>query len=122
MVAAAVYLDDPGPVVFKQRRAGMLKGMETRDGVPTPVFVEFTMYKFRSMRVDAEKYTGAVLASENDPRITRIGGFLRKFSLDEIPQLWSVLKGDMSLVGLRSALFNQHELIAARKARGQWCR
>ena len=88
-------------MVFKQRRAGMLKGMETKDGVPTPVFVEFTMYKFRSMRVDAEKYTGAVLAAENDPRITRIGGFLRKSRLDELPQLWNVLKGDMSLVGPR---------------------
>jgi lipopolysaccharide/colanic/teichoic acid biosynthesis glycosyltransferase len=101
LVAAAVYVDDPGPVIFKQRRAGMLKGFEDRDGVRIPVFAEFTMYKFRSMRVDAEKYTGAVLAQENDPRITRIGGFLRKSRLDELPQLWNVFKGDMSLVGPR---------------------
>lgn len=101
LVAAAVYVDDPGPVIFKQRRAGMLKGFEERDGIRVPVFAEFTMYKFRSMRVDAEKYTGAVLAQENDPRITRIGGFLRKSRLDELPQLWNVLRGDMSLVGPR---------------------
>jgi lipopolysaccharide/colanic/teichoic acid biosynthesis glycosyltransferase len=59
------------------------------------------MVKFRSMRVDAEARTGAVLAEENDPRITRVGRFLRRTRLDELPQLWNVLKGDMSLVGPR---------------------
>ena len=59
------------------------------------------MIKFRTMRPDAEKYTGAVLASEDDPRVTRVGRFLRKTRLDELPQLWNVLKGDMSLVGPR---------------------
>ncbi len=101
LIAAAVYLDDPGPVIFKQRRAGMLKGFRKTDGLDAPEFEEFDMYKFRSMRVDAEKYTGAVLAQEDDPRITRIGKFLRKSRLDEIPQLWNVFKGEMSLVGPR---------------------
>jgi lipopolysaccharide/colanic/teichoic acid biosynthesis glycosyltransferase len=59
------------------------------------------MLKFRSMRVDAEKLTGAILAGENDPRVTRVGRLLRKTRLDELPQLWNVLAGDMSLVGPR---------------------
>jgi lipopolysaccharide/colanic/teichoic acid biosynthesis glycosyltransferase len=59
------------------------------------------MFKFRTMRPDAEKFTGAVLAAENDPRITRVGRVLRKTRLDELPQLWNVLRGDMSLVGPR---------------------
>jgi lipopolysaccharide/colanic/teichoic acid biosynthesis glycosyltransferase len=101
ILGAAIYLDDPGPVFYRQRRAGMLKGFIERDGIQQPVFVEFDMFKFRTMRVDAEKLTGAVLASENDPRVTRIGRFLRKSRLDELPQLWNILKGDMSLVGPR---------------------
>ncbi len=101
IVAVAIYLDDPGPVLYKQRRAGMLKGFEDKGGLPTPVFEDFDMYKFRTMRVDAEKLTGAVLASENDPRITRIGRFLRRSRLDELPQLVNILRGEMSLVGPR---------------------
>jgi len=101
MVALAIYVDDPGPVVFKQRRAGMLLGFEKQHGLDLPVFAEFTMYKFRTMRVDAEKFTGAIIAQENDPRITRIGKFLRKSRLDELPQLINILKGEMSLVGPR---------------------
>jgi lipopolysaccharide/colanic/teichoic acid biosynthesis glycosyltransferase len=101
LVALAVYVDDPGPVVFKQRRAGVLLGFEKQHGLDLPVFAEFTMFKFRTMRVDAEKFTGAIIAQENDPRITRIGKFLRKSRLDEIPQLINILKGEMSLVGPR---------------------
>ncbi|APR85084.1 Hypothetical protein A7982_10433 [Minicystis rosea] len=101
IIAAAIKLEDPGPVFYHQRRAGMLRGMRRTDGVPVPEFVEFTMRKFRSMRVDAEKHTGAVLAQENDPRVTRVGRFLRKTRLDELPQLWNVLVGEMSLVGPR---------------------
>jgi len=101
LVALAIYLDDPGPIIYKQRRAGMLRGFEKKDGIDTPVFELFDMYKFRTMRVDAEKLTGAVLATENDPRITRIGRILRKTRLDELPQIVNILRGDMSLVGPR---------------------
>jgi lipopolysaccharide/colanic/teichoic acid biosynthesis glycosyltransferase len=101
LIAVAIKIEDPGPIFYHQRRAGMLKGTTMRDGLPVPEFVEFTMRKFRSMRVDAEKLTGAVLAQENDPRITRVGRFLRKTRLDELPQFWNVLTGDMSLVGPR---------------------
>jgi lipopolysaccharide/colanic/teichoic acid biosynthesis glycosyltransferase len=101
VIAAAIYIESPGPIFYTQRRAGMLIGTEVRDGVAYPRFIEFNMRKFRSMRVDAEKFTGAVLAQENDPRITRVGRFLRKTRLDELPQLFNVLKGEMSLVGPR---------------------
>ncbi|AGP34120.1 sugar transferase [Sorangium cellulosum] len=101
IIGAAIYLESPGPIFYMQRRAGMLIGTEVRDGVSYPRFVEFHMRKFRSMRVDAEKMTGPVLAQQDDPRITRVGRFLRKTRLDEIPQFWSVLMGDMSIVGPR---------------------
>jgi lipopolysaccharide/colanic/teichoic acid biosynthesis glycosyltransferase len=101
LIAAAIKLEDPGPVFYQQRRAGMLKGIVQRDGVATPEFVEFEMRKFRTMRVDAEKLTGAILAQENDPRVTRVGRFLRKTRLDELPQFINVLTGEMSLVGPR---------------------
>ena len=101
LIAAAIKIEDPGPIFYQQRRAGMLKRMADVGGIPTPEFVEFKMSKFRSMRVDAEKFTGAVLAQENDPRITRVGKFLRKTRLDEIPQFWNVLEGEMSLIGPR---------------------
>ncbi|WP_437591058.1 sugar transferase [Sorangium sp. So ce1000] len=101
LIGAAIYLESPGPIFYMQRRAGMLIGTEVRDGVCYPRFVEFHMRKFRSMRVDAEKMTGPVLAQQDDPRITRVGRFLRKTRLDEIPQFWSVLMGDMSIVGPR---------------------
>lgn len=105
LIAAAVYLDSPGPIFIRQRRAGQLgpptKEDEAAGGVPPPRFREFLMVKFRSMRLDAEKLTGPVLASENDPRITRVGGFLRRTRLDELPQFWNVFVGDMSIVGPR---------------------
>ena len=101
VIAAAIYIESPGPVIFRQRRAGQLLGVSKKNGAPEYQFVEFEMLKFRSMRVDAEKYTGAVLASENDPRVTKVGKFLRKSRLDELPQLLNVLLGDMSLVGPR---------------------
>lgn len=97
LLAAIIYLDSPGPVFFRQRRAGRLLGHNGRGYE----FVEFNMYKFRTMRPDAEKLTGAVIAAEGDPRVTRIGRFLRKSRLDEIPQLWNVVNGTMSLVGPR---------------------
>jgi len=101
MIAAAIYIESPGPVIFRQKRAGQLLGVSKKNGGPEFQFVEFEMFKFRSMRVDAEKYTGAVLASENDPRVTKVGKFLRKSRLDELPQFWDVLRGEMSIVGPR---------------------
>lgn len=86
--ALALRFSSPGPILYSQRRVG-------KDGVP------FTIYKFRSMRVDAEALTGAVWSQENDPRVTPVGRFLRRTRLDELPQLWNVLKGDMSFVGPR---------------------
>lgn len=101
LIAAAIKLEDPGPVFYQQRRAGMLRGATMREGVAVPRFDEFVMRKFRTMCVDAEKHTGAVLAQKDDPRITKVGRFLRKTRLDELPQLWNVLIGEMSLVGPR---------------------
>jgi sugar transferase (PEP-CTERM system associated) len=88
IVALLVKFTSPGPILFRQERVGR-KG-ET-----------FTIYKFRTMRQDAEAGTGAVWAGKDDPRITTVGGFLRKTRLDEIPQLWTVLRGDMGFVGPR---------------------
>ena len=99
IIGAAIWIDSPGPLFYRQRRAGQLEGSE---GTPPRLrFREFHMLKFRTMRPDAERMTGAVLASESDPRITRVGKFLRKTRLDELPQFWNVLKGEMSLVGPR---------------------
>ena len=88
LVAIAIKLEDGGPVFFKQKRM-------TRNGR------EFDILKFRSMIVDAEKYAGAVLATEDDPRITKVGKIIRATRLDEIPQILNILKGDMSIVGPR---------------------
>jgi lipopolysaccharide/colanic/teichoic acid biosynthesis glycosyltransferase len=118
-LAAAVYIDSPGPIFLRQRRAGELiddddeatdgdgaAGDAARDalamaGIKLPRFVEFEMYKFRSMIPDAEKFTGQIIASKDDPRVTRVGKILRKTRLDELPQLYNILRGDMSLVGPR---------------------
>jgi sugar transferase (PEP-CTERM system associated) len=88
LVALAVKLSSKGPILYRQKRVG-------RQGIV------FDCYKFRTMREDAEADVGPTWASDNDPRITKIGSFLRKARLDEIPQLWNVLKGEMSLVGPR---------------------
>jgi len=97
-LALAIYLDDPGPIFYRQRRALTLRERNTRGRCS---FGEFWMLKLRSMRVNAEALSGAVLAEEHDPRVTRVGRFLRKTRLDELPQLWNVFKGEMSLVGPR---------------------
>lgn len=102
IVAVLIKLEDPkGPVFFKQIRVG-------KDGK------QFYMYKFRSMVIDAEKrlkellnyneVSGAMFKMKNDPRVTKVGKFIRKTSIDELPQLWNVLKGEMSLVGPRPPL------------------
>lgn len=88
LIALAIKLDSPGPVLYSQERTGLNGNL-------------FTLYKFRTMVCDAEKLTGPVLASEEDPRITKLGRVLRKVRLDEIPQFWNVFKGDMSMVGPR---------------------
>jgi lipopolysaccharide/colanic/teichoic acid biosynthesis glycosyltransferase len=110
LLAVLIYLDSPGPILYRQRRAGMLKWPK---GGGLPVCVEFEMLKFRTMRPDAERLTGMVLASQDDPRITRVGRLMRKTRLDELPQLWNVLRGEMSMVGPRPErpeLFSQLSL------------
>jgi len=97
-LALAIYLDSPGPIFYRQRRAAAFHP----DGQSGRIRLEtFWMLKFRTMRVGAEALTGAVLAQQNDPRVTRLGTFLRKTRLDELPQLWNVLIGNMSLIGPR---------------------
>lgn len=106
LVALAVKLTSPGPVFYTQTRVGI-----DRRWNRTPALycrrggdmggLPFTIYKFRSMRVDAENGTGAVWATKNDPRVTPIGAFLRKSRLDELPQLVNVIRGDMNIVGPR---------------------
>ena len=88
LTAIAIKIFDPGPVFYSQERVGRYEK-------------PFKVYKFRTMRVDAEKLSGPMLAQENDPRITRLGAFLRAVRLDELPQIWNVLVGDMSIVGPR---------------------
>ena len=87
LVGLFIKLNDKGPILFKQTRIGL-------NGIP------FTIYKFRTMKINTEKYAHCPTSS-NDPRITTVGRWLRKFSLDEIPQLINIIKGDMSLVGPR---------------------
>jgi lipopolysaccharide/colanic/teichoic acid biosynthesis glycosyltransferase len=98
LIAIAIKLDSPGPIFYKQRRAGAMKRGKSGE---QPEFSDFWIVKFRTMRTDAEKNTGAVIASKGDPRITKIGRFLRKTRIDELPQFLNVLRGDMSLVGPR---------------------
>ena len=88
LVGIIIRLDSRGPIVYRQTRVGRMGHL-------------FEVLKFRSMRVDAEEGTGAKWASENDPRITRVGRFLRKYRLDELPQFVNVIRGDMSFVGPR---------------------
>jgi exopolysaccharide biosynthesis polyprenyl glycosylphosphotransferase len=87
-ISIAIKFDSPGPVFYRQLRIGLDNK-------------EFTVYKFRSMVADAEKHTGATLTAKNDPRLTKVGTFIRKTRLDEIPQFINVLIGDMSVVGPR---------------------
>ena len=87
LTAIAIRVESPGPVIYRQRRVGLFGQ-------------DFTVYKFRSMRTDAEK-NGAVWAMKSDPRVTKVGKIIRKTRIDELPQLWNVLKGEMSLIGPR---------------------
>ena len=105
LVALAVKLTSKGPVLFLQKRVG-------RGGRL------FTILKFRTMRLDTPRDTATHLLNDPERFITPIGAFLRKSSLDELPQLWNVLRGDMSLIGPRPALYNQYDLIEAREIAG----
>ena len=93
VIAIAIRLSGKGPVVFRQQRAG-------KDGKP------FIFYKFRTMKVDSDPF-GPSPKSGKDPRLTRVGTFLREYSLDELPQLYNILKGDMSVVGPRPLYLSQ---------------
>lgn len=102
VIALVIRLDSKGSVFFLQKRAG--RGDKT-----------FRMVKFRTMRVDTPHDTATHLLKNADSYITRVGAFLRKTSLDELPQLWNIIVGDMSLVGPRPALWNQEDLLQARR-------
>lgn len=104
LVAAAVKLTSRGPILFWSDRVGRNNQI-------------FSMPKFRSMAVDTPAVATHLLQSPGT-FLTPIGGFLRKSSLDELPQIWSIIKGDMSFVGPRPALFNQDDLVALRTAQG----
>lgn len=105
LVAIAIKVDSPGPIVFRQKRVGKHGEL-------------FEILKFRTMAVDAPNVATDVLLKMGIDPITRVGRLLRKSSVDELPQLINVLKGEMSLVGPRPALFNQYELTEKRRAAG----
>lgn len=127
IISIAIKIEDPkGPVLFSQKRIG-------KDGK------EFNMYKFRSMVTDAEaklqellkhnETSGAMFKMKNDPRVTKVGRFIRKTSIDELPQLFNVLKGDMSLVGPRPPLprevaeyneYHKQRLLVTPGCTGMW--
>ena len=104
LIACVVRVTSPGPALYWSARIGRNNQL-------------FSMPKFRSMRINTPVVATHLLASP-DQYLSPIGGFLRKSSLDELPQLWSILRGDMSFVGPRPALFNQHDLITMRTALG----
>lgn len=97
----AIKLDTPGPIFFKQKRVGINK-------------THFNILKFRTMRIDTPKDTPTHLLGNPDQYITKVGKFLRKTSLDELPQIFNIIKGEMSIIGPRPALWNQYDLIAER--------
>lgn len=105
ILSAAILIDDPGPVLFTQKRFGKDKTF-------------FQLHKFRSMKRFAPHDVPTHLFQDSNRYITRVGRFLRKSSLDELPQFWDILRGKMSLIGPRPALWNQEDLIEARDANG----
>ena len=105
VIALAIKIDSKGPVLFKQKRVGKDKK-------------HFMIYKFRSMYVDAPSDMPTHLLKDPSAMITRVGAFLRKTSLDELPQLINIFKGEMSIVGPRPALWNQYDLIEERDKYG----
>lgn len=105
IIIVAIKLDDPGTAFFSQKRIGSHGKC-------------FQLYKFRSMKMSTPHDTPTHLLDNPDQYITRVGRFLRKSSLDEIPQLWNILKGDMSVIGPRPALWNQYDLLEEREKYG----
>ncbi|MFD2728940.1 sugar transferase [Enterococcus camelliae] len=105
LVALIIKLDSKGPIIFKQKRVGKNKKI-------------FNIYKFRTMRTDTPKEMPTHLLTNPDAFITKTGKFLRKTSLDELPQLFNILKGDMAVIGPRPALWNQYDLIEERDKYG----
>lgn len=105
ILAIAIKLDSPGPVFFKQKRVGRGKR-------------HFYILKFRTMRIDTPHDMPTHLLHDPDQYITRMGHFLRKTSLDELPQLWNILKGDMSFIGPRPVVLTETELLARRRRLG----
>ncbi|KKS00934.1 MAG: sugar transferase, partial [Candidatus Yanofskybacteria bacterium GW2011_GWA2_41_22] len=97
-IVFTIKINSRGPIFYKQKRIGQIGKI-------------FEILKFRTMRQDAEKTTGAIWAADNDPRVTRIGKFLRKTRIDELPQLWNILKGEMSLIGPRAERPEFHEIL-----------
>ena len=105
LIAAAIKIDDPGPVFFRQKRVGIHK-------------THFQILKFRTMKMETPKDTPTHLLQNPEQYITRVGKFLRKASLDELPQIFQIFTGDMSIIGPRPALWNQFDLIAERDKYG----
>lgn len=105
LISVAIKFDSKGPILFKQKRVGIHKSY-------------FYILKFRTMRVDAPNDCPTHLLEEPDKWITRVGKFLRRTSLDELPQLWNILVGHMSFIGPRPALWNQYDLIEERDKYG----
>lgn len=105
VLIVAIKLDSPGPILFRQKRVGLHKS-------------HFMILKFRTMRVDTPKDMPTHLLQNPEQYITKVGRFLRKTSLDELPQIINILKGDMAVVGPRPALWNQFDLIAERDRYG----
>ncbi|MDD4436536.1 MAG: sugar transferase [Tissierellia bacterium] len=105
ILIVAIKLDSKGPVLFKQKRVGIHKS-------------HFNILKFRTMRIDTPKDTPTHLLENPDQWITRVGKFLRKTSLDELPQIWNIFVGQMSIIGPRPALWNQYDLIEERDKYG----
>lgn len=101
LLALAIKLDSKGPVIFQQKRVGQNKK-------------HFQILKFRTMKIDTPKEMPTHLLNDPDFYITRVGKFLRKTSLDELPQLFNILAGDMAVIGPRPALWNQYDLITER--------
>ena len=105
ILAIAIKIDDPGPVFFRQKRVGLHK-------------THFEIMKFRTMKMETPKDMPTHLLKNPEQYITRVGGFLRKYSLDELPQILQIFTGKMSIVGPRPALWNQFDLIEARDKYG----